>query len=250
YTPARPKTIHGGTVEFTAVAASGEDEVTRGALEGAGAPAGCDELLARGQLGRFRLLDKLGQGGMGAVSRAEDPASGGLVASKVLRGETARRPEALRRFHKEARLLAEVQHPNVANLLEVNEDAGTHYLVLEYVAGRTLGDVLKERGRLDEPFALAVIAEAARGLAEAPERGIVHRDLKPDNIVLVGSGQFAVGSKEEAVPLSDAAAGAPRGSSPPPSSLPTAHCELPTAHCELPTVKVLDFGLARHVVET
>ena len=88
------------------------------------------------RLGRYRLLEKLGQGGMGAVYRAEDPADGAVVAIKVLRPDRGGRPLALRRFHKEARLLAEVNNPYVTNLLEVNEDAGVHYLALEFVEQR------------------------------------------------------------------------------------------------------------------
>src|SRR5262249_28424752 len=94
------------------------------------------DVFLRGALGRFRLITKLGEGGMGEVWRAEDPADGSTVALKVLRSDWARDESARRRFLKEARLLGEVNHPNVANLLEVNEDQGIHYLALEYVAGQ------------------------------------------------------------------------------------------------------------------
>ncbi len=177
-----------------------------------------DGVLARGHLGRFRLLERLGQGGMGTVYRAEDEADGTVVAIKVLRSDRVTSLAALKRFHKEARLLAEVNNPHVTNLLEVNEDDGLHYLVLEFVSGTNLGDELARRGRFDEPTALAVIADVARALEEAHERGIVHRDIKPDNILL--------GVTSPGV--------APPG---PESSLTLA-------------VKLSDFGLARHVVES
>lgn len=161
------------------------------------------------RLGRYRVLDKLGQGGMGAVYRGEDLADGTIVAIKVLRHEWAQSPNSLRRFQKEARLLAEVNNPFVTNLLEVNEDDGTHYIALEFVDGQSLGKVLLERGRLGEAEALAIVADITRGLADAHERGIVHRDVKPDNVILRaradGTGWV---------------------------------------------VKLSDFGLARHVVET
>ncbi len=167
-----------------------------------------DRLLARGRLGRYRLRDKLGQGGMGVVYRAEDEADGSVVAIKVLPADRTADPQALRRFHKEARLLAEVHNRHVANLLEVNEDGGVHYLVLEFVAGTPLDTFVNAHGPLGEPAALAILADVARGLAEAHERGIIHRDLKPANILVaeLDSGQLAP--------------------------------------------KLMDFGLARHLVET
>ncbi len=160
-------------------------------------------------LGRFRLLEKLGQGGMGTVFRAEDRSDGRIVALKLLQPEWADRPEQLRRFFKEARVQAEIQNPNIINLLEINEDQGYHYLVLEFVAGTTLADVLENRHKLPEREALAIILEAARGLAHVHQLGIVHRDIKPENILLLNDPSTPV-----------------------------------------PRVKVSDFGLARHVVET
>jgi len=170
-----------------------------------------DPLAHRTHLGRFRLVEKLGEGGMGTVYRAEDPLDARHVAIKVIRPDRAENPATLRRFHKEARLLAEVNNPFVTNLLEVNEDDGLHYLVLEFVAGKNLGQLLDERTRLSEAESLAIIADVARALADAHERGIVHRDIKPDNILLAE-----------------------------PSGEPGA----------LGRVKLSDFGLARHIVET
>ena len=139
----------------------------------------------RPRLGRYRLLDKLGEGGQGIVYRAEDPAEGTVVAIKVLRTDRVDDPMVLRRFRKEARLMAEANNPHVVNLLEYNEDDGIPYLVLEFVAGEGLDRLLAERTRLDEPEALAIMAGVARGLMAAHERGIVHRDIKPSNILLL-----------------------------------------------------------------
>jgi serine/threonine protein kinase/class 3 adenylate cyclase len=169
----------------------------------------------RGRLGRYRLLERLGQGGMGAVYRGEDLCDGAVVAIKVLRPEWAGRETFLRRFQKEARLLAEVNNPFVTNLLEVNEDDGIHFLVLEFVQGRSLGAQLAERGTLDESMALAIAADVARALADAHQRGIIHRDVKPENVLLAQSGDTSVNG----------------------GALPF-------------RVKLSDFGLARHVVET
>ena len=137
-------------------------------------------------LGRYRLLERIGQGGMGAVYRARDESDGTIVALKVLRPEWAASDGAFRRFQKEARLLGEVNNPFVTNLLEVNEDRGIAFLVLEYVSGRSLGQLLAERKNLPEAEALAILADVARALTDAHEKGIVHRDVKPDNILLAG----------------------------------------------------------------
>src|SRR5205807_8777424 len=103
---------------------------------------------------------------------------------KVLRADRTKNPAALRRFHKEARLLAEVNNPYVTNLLELNEDQGVHYLVLEFVEGQSLYELLRERRGLGTQEALSIMADVARALIAAHERGIVHRDIKPANILL------------------------------------------------------------------
>ncbi|WP_435006735.1 protein kinase domain-containing protein [Tundrisphaera lichenicola] len=165
----------------------------------------------RDQLGRFKLLETLGQGGMGTVFRARDLSDGSIVAIKVLHPSIARRPDSLRRFLKEARLLAEVNNPWVTNFIEVNEDEGIHYLALEFVQGTDLAAWMLERVPTSEQDALAILADVARGLGFAHERGIVHRDVKPENILVVSDSETPTG------PL---------------------------------RVKLSDFGLARHVVES
>jgi hypothetical protein len=192
-------------------------DLTRPAVE---EPPARADTPRRERLGRFRLREKLGQGGMGEVWRAEDSSDGGIVAIKTLLPEYARRPESARRFRKEARLLAEVNNPYVTNLLEVNEDDGIHYLAVEYVPGRSVADKLDEGKPLEESFALAVIADVCRALVDAHARGIIHRDIKPDNILLLLDPTAA-----------DLAATLGSG--------------------EIrPLAKLSDFGLARHIVES
>ncbi len=145
-------------------------------------------------LGRYRLLEKLGQGGMGEVYRAEDTSDGRIVAVKTLLPVWARDPLAVKRFRKEARLLEEVNNPYVANLLEVNEDGGAHYLAVEFVAGLSAGKRLDAGGAMPEAEALAVAADVCRALAAAHARGVIHRDIKPDNILLL-SGQGPGGQR-------------------------------------------------------
>jgi serine/threonine protein kinase/class 3 adenylate cyclase len=205
------------------------------------------------RLGRYRLLEKLGEGGQGVVFRASDPAEGSVVAIKVLRAEKAEDPNVLRRFRKEARLMAEANNPQVVNLLEYNEEDGIPYLVLEFVTGETLSQLLAHHIRLDEPTALAIMADVARGLMQAHERGIVHRDIKPSNILLLGppaavSNPFAetLMSPQISQPGPECSHGldaptvvlAPRAPAPDKREEPS------------PRIKISDFGLARHVVDS
>src|SRR5262249_34076332 len=124
----------------------------------------------RPRLGRYRLLEKLGEGGQGGVYRAEDPAEGSIGAVKILRTDRTADGAVLRRFRKEARLMAEANNPYVVNLLEDNEEDGLPYLVLEFVAGESLSHWLVERTRLDESTALTIMAGVAQGLREAHDR--------------------------------------------------------------------------------
>ncbi|HEY5938543.1 MAG TPA: protein kinase [Kofleriaceae bacterium] len=139
-------------------------------------------------VGRFELVKQLGAGAMGEVWEARDQTGAPNVAIKILRPEIARDAELLRRFRKEARVLATVGSAYIANVIDLNEDRGLHYLVLELVAGGSVGAALKRQGKLPERLALAIVADACRALAEPHRLGIVHRDLKPDNMMFVRPG--------------------------------------------------------------
>lgn len=159
-------------------------------------------MLAPGtRLGRFQLSVLLGRGGMGEVWRAQDPKLGRDVAVKLLREEMAQDHEWLARFHREARALAALSHPNVAQIYELAEavpvpaDASSPlvpkpvpFLVMELVPGQSLRDRLQQ-GPLPLPEALHVALQAAQALAAAHARGLVHRDIKPANIFLTPEGQ-------------------------------------------------------------
>jgi serine/threonine protein kinase/class 3 adenylate cyclase len=211
------------------------------------------------RLGRYRLLEKLGEGGQGVVYRAEDPAEGSIVAIKVLRTDRAGDIKVLQRFRKEARLMAEANNPFVVNLLEYNEEDDLPYLVLEFVAGESLSNLLAQRTRLDEATALAIMAGVARGLMEAHERGIVHRDIKPSNILLLERRPAAAG------PLADTAEFVSSPESTTTSATGSVGVELSSTVPGFPStvvegtitaepaalrIKISDFGLARHVVDT
>ena len=150
-------------------------------------------------LGRFHLLAKLGEGGMGQVFRAVDLGSGAEAAVKVLHPSASADPVQLQRFRKEARMLAQVDSPYVARLLELNRDGDVHYLALELVEGGDLAQVAEAQGgRLEEREALSIIADVCRGLGEAHVRGIVHRDIKPENVMIA---RKSSGAPDDAPPV-------------------------------------------------
>ncbi|HEY3804118.1 MAG TPA: protein kinase [Kofleriaceae bacterium] len=139
-------------------------------------------------VGRFELVRQLGSGAMGEVWAARDTTGGPDVAIKLLKPEIAAEADLLRRFRKEARVLAKVGSPYIANAIDLNEDRGLHYLVLELVAGGTVATALRKVGKLHERLALAIVADTCRALAEPHRLGIVHRDIKPDNMMFVRPG--------------------------------------------------------------
>ena len=139
-------------------------------------------------LGRFELAKQLGVGASGEVWEARDSTGGPNVAIKLLKPEIARDAELLRRFRKEGRVLSKVGSPYIANYIDLNEDHGLHYLVLELVTGGSVAGAMRRLGKLPERLALGVIADACRALAEPHRLGIVHRDIKPDNMMFVRAG--------------------------------------------------------------
>ncbi|HEX5058155.1 MAG TPA: serine/threonine-protein kinase, partial [Kofleriaceae bacterium] len=140
------------------------------------------------QLGRFELVKQLGAGAMGEVWEARDNAGGPNVAIKLLKPEVAADADLLSRFRKEGRVLAKVGSPFIANFIDLNEDKGLHYLVLELVAGGSVAGALRRLGKLPERLALGIIADTCRALIEPHRLGIVHRDIKPDNMMFVRAG--------------------------------------------------------------
>jgi serine/threonine-protein kinase len=135
---------------------------------------------------RYRVLEQLGSGGMGTVYRAEHVHMRKSVALKVLHREMTHLPEVVARFEREAVAAARIEHPHVAAATDFGRlDDGAFYLVLEFVEGRSLGNLLKDTESLPVERALRVARQVADALGAAHQAGIVHRDLKPDNIMLV-----------------------------------------------------------------
>jgi serine/threonine-protein kinase len=139
-------------------------------------------------LGPYRILRKLGEGGMGVVYLAEDTATGNKVALKVLPKIAAREEEAVRRFLREVDSARKLDHPNIVRAGAASEDKGFHYYVMEYVEGETLGGRLKREDFLSPDEAAKVVLQVAHGLKYAHEEGFIHRDIKPDNVILSKEG--------------------------------------------------------------
>ncbi len=143
------------------------------------------------RLGPYEITAKLGEGGMGEVYRATDTKLKREVAIKVLPAAFTEDKERLARFEREAQLLAQLQHPNIASIYGLEESDGTRALVMELVEGPTLSDRL-EPGSLSLDESLSIARQIALALEEAHERGIVHRDLKPQNIKAASEGKVKV----------------------------------------------------------
>jgi serine/threonine protein kinase len=143
---------------------------------------------------RYRILDKLGQGGMGAVYRAEDTRLDRVVALKVLPSHCIQDPDAVARFQREARALAKLSHPNIVQAYDSGEDRGRHFLVMEFVDGVSLTRVLQEQGQITPTIAADYVQQAALGLQHAHERGLIHRDVKPGNLLLTSVRSSSSGS--------------------------------------------------------
>ena len=140
------------------------------------------------RLGNYEILDKVGEGGMGAVYRARQVTMDRTVALKVLGPWLARNESYIARFLREARLAAKLDHPNVVRGIDAGEQDGTYYLAMEFVEGESLGSVLRRVRTLPEDRAVDIAMQVARALAHAAEIGLIHRDVKPENILLAADG--------------------------------------------------------------
>ena len=141
---------------------------------------------------RYKLIDFIGQGGMSLVYRAVDIRTGHSVAIKILKSEYNSDKEFLERFQREAQAASLMSHHNIVNLLDVGVEGEFRYLVLEYVSGSTLKDIIQKRGHINTNTAIQISVRILSALQHAHDNGIIHRDIKPQNVLVNADGHIKV----------------------------------------------------------
>ena len=143
-------------------------------------------------LGNYLVVDKLGDGGMGVVVKAQHRRMERIVALKVLSAKLTKTPEAIQRFQREVKAAAKLEHPNIVTAYDADESNGHHFLVMQFVDGADLSAVVRKHGALSLELVLNYVVQVAKGLEYAHKRGVVHRDIKPSNILLDRQGTIKI----------------------------------------------------------
>ena len=141
---------------------------------------------------RYQILSLIGQGGMADVYRAKDKILDRVVAIKVLRSKLSEDPMVLVRFQREASAASRLSHPNVVDIYDVGEYEGMHYIVMEYVRGRTLKQLIMQRGALNFTEALDIMKQLVGAVIAAHQKNIIHRDIKPQNVLIKDDGTIKI----------------------------------------------------------
>ena len=141
---------------------------------------------------RYEIIKSIGEGGMANVYLAKDIILDRNVAIKILRGDLAGDEKFVRRFQREALSASSLTHPNIVEMYDVGEDNGTYYIVMEYVSGMTLKQLIKKRGSLSLSEAIDIMLQITDGIKEAHDSYIIHRDLKPQNILIQDNGEIKI----------------------------------------------------------
>ena len=144
------------------------------------------------KLGKYEIHSELGSGAMGVVYKAEDPRLGRLVALKTTNAEVAGNPNLLKRFYREAQAAAQLTHPNIVTIYEIDEASGVPFIAMEFLEGENLQKIISDRRELAILEKLQIIIDACKGLEYAHRHGVVHRDVKPGNIVVSSTGQVKI----------------------------------------------------------
>ncbi|MCP5052015.1 MAG: protein kinase [bacterium] len=143
-------------------------------------------------LSNYKVIGRLGRGGMATVYKAHELSLNRMVALKVLSSHLSEDTEYIKRFHREAQAAAQLNHPNIVQIYSIGEEKGLHYFAMEYIKGNTLSGLKQEVGVLMPEKAVTIIKEVADALGEAHKHGLVHRDIKPSNIMMDSSGRAKV----------------------------------------------------------
>ena len=161
------------------------------------------------RFGEFEIIERLGRGGSGTVYKARDTTLGGrIVALKVLNADLADDPDWVRRFQREASIVANMEHPNIPVIYRFGEVGGRHYIAMRFVPGQTLAAISRDAGPMAVAWMVALLEPVAQALDYAHGQGVVHRDLKPANILVEPDGRVALTDFGLARPVSIAGAGA------------------------------------------
>jgi eukaryotic-like serine/threonine-protein kinase len=140
-------------------------------------------------IGNYDLLEKIAEGGMGAIYKGRQRLTGQIVAVKIMPPHMANNPVLLKRFEQEFRAASRLDHPNIVRALDYGDNGTSPYLVMEFVEGESLGQKLERDGPMTEADAIRLIAQVAQGLHRAHKQGLIHRDVKPDNILITADNQ-------------------------------------------------------------
>jgi serine/threonine-protein kinase len=146
------------------------------------------ESVKKFQIPGYEIIEKLGKGSMGIVFKARQTSVDRIVAVKVLLDTLALNKEFIKRFQREAKIAAKLQHNNIVNAIDAGEVEGHHYFVMEFVEGATIKDELDQKKIFDEKVALKIVIAVGEAVKHAHERGLIHRDIKPENIMLTKDG--------------------------------------------------------------
>lgn len=151
-------------------------------------------MLSKGQKinDRYEIIKSIGEGGMANVYLAKDTILDRQVAVKVLRGDLSSDEKFIRRFQREALSVSNLSHPNIVEVYDVGEEDGQYYIVMEYIEGKTLKQLLYKRGALTLPEVIDIMTQLTDGLAHAHEAYIIHRDIKPQNIMIEDNGTIKI----------------------------------------------------------
>jgi eukaryotic-like serine/threonine-protein kinase len=139
-------------------------------------------------IGNYDLLEKIAEGGMGAIYKGRQRDTGLIVAIKIMPAHMASNAVLLKRFEQEFRAASRLDHPNIVRALDYGDSGATPYLVMEFVDGESLGQRLDRSGRIPEAEAIRIIGQVAQGLHRAHKQNLVHRDVKPDNVLITSEG--------------------------------------------------------------